>query len=64
VTPLSNDRYVLELPPEEAPERLLQELAPHRVRVVSLNPIRTTLEDYFVQTVSRAAPRETSGPTE
>ncbi len=61
MTALSHNRYTLELAPTEAPERLLQDLSPHGVRVVSLNPIRTTLEDYFVTTVQRAAQRDPSG---
>jgi hypothetical protein len=57
---LSEGRYTLELPATESPEHLIQQLATHGVRVVSLNPIRTTLEDYFVSTVRTAAPRDTS----
>ena len=30
-------------------------------RIESLNPLRDTLEDYFVQQVRAAAPRETAG---
>jgi ABC-2 type transport system ATP-binding protein len=58
MTPLSNQRYTLELPPDEAPDRLIQMLAADGVEVVSLNPIRTTLEDYFVSMVNAAAPRD------
>jgi ABC-2 type transport system ATP-binding protein len=57
---LSEGRYTLELSATESPEHLIQQLATHGVRVVSLNPIRTTLEDYFVSTVRTAAPRDTS----
>jgi ABC-2 type transport system ATP-binding protein len=60
-TPLSDNRYTLELAPTQAPEQLIHELFGHGVRVVSLTPIRTTLEDYFVTTVRGAAPRDTSG---
>jgi ABC-2 type transport system ATP-binding protein len=60
ITPLSNDRYTLELSAVESPERLLHELTSHGVQVVSLNPIRTTLEDYFVTTIGAAAPRDTA----
>jgi ABC-2 type transport system ATP-binding protein len=63
MTALSEGRYTLELAPTESTERLIHELAPHGVKVVSLNPIRTTLEDYFVTTVRGAAPRDTSGIT-
>lgn len=63
MTALAHDRYTLELAPTERPELLLQDLSRHGVQVVSLNPIRTTLEDYFVTTVRAAAPRDTSGIT-
>jgi len=58
MTALSNQRYTLELPPNETPHRLIQTLAADSVEVVSLNPIRTTLEDYFVSMVNAAAPRD------
>jgi ABC-2 type transport system ATP-binding protein len=60
MTPLSNERYTLELSIGESPERIIQELAQHSVHVVSLNPIRTTLEDYFVSSIGAAAPRDTA----
>ena len=61
LTPLTNQRYTLELPPSEPPERLIETLAADGVEVVSLNPIRTTLEDYFVSMVNLAAPRDLDG---
>ena len=61
VTRLADNRYTLELPPTEPPERLIQALAAQGVQVVSLNPVRTTLEDYFVSTVRAAQPRDLSG---
>jgi ABC-2 type transport system ATP-binding protein len=64
MTQLADGRYTLELGPTDRPESLLEELSRHGVRVVSLNPIRTTLEDYFVSTVRAAAPRDTSGIAE
>jgi ABC-2 type transport system ATP-binding protein len=60
VTALSHDRWSLELPPAP-PEAFLAELAGRGIRTVSLNPIRTTFEDFFVQAVGAAAPRDTSG---
>lgn len=60
MTQLSDDRWSLELG-AVAPEPLLQELAHEGAHLVSLNPIRTSLEDYFVKTVGAAAPRDTSG---
>ena len=61
MTALAHGRYTVELPPDLAPERLMPELADAGVQVVSLNPVRETLEDYFVQTVGAAAPRQTGG---
>ncbi len=61
VTALADGRYTLELPADLAPERLMPELAAAGVQVVSLNPLRETLEDYFVQTIGAAAPRQTGG---
>jgi ABC-2 type transport system ATP-binding protein len=61
LTPLTNQRYTLELPPNEPPERLIETLAADGVEVVSLNPIRTTLEDYFVSMVNAATPRDLDG---
>jgi ABC-2 type transport system ATP-binding protein len=57
VTSLSDGRFTLELGPDPPPERLLRELAEQGVRVISLNPVQATLEDYFVRSVASAAPR-------
>jgi len=57
MTVLADGRYTVELPPG-APEATVQALAEAGGRVVSLNPVRQTLEDYFVQHVGRAAARE------
>jgi ABC-2 type transport system ATP-binding protein len=59
LTELARRRYVIELAPEVAPEPFLHELAQRGAAVVSLNPIRETLEDYFVQKVAAATARET-----
>jgi ABC-2 type transport system ATP-binding protein len=61
ITPLAEARYTLELPPTERPERLIHELSIHGVEVVSLNPLRATLEDYFVSIVGAAPPRDLTG---
>jgi ABC-2 type transport system ATP-binding protein len=60
VTSLSHDRYTLELSPADPPEKLIHELTGSGVQVVSLNPVRTTLEDYFVTTVGAAQRRDTA----
>lgn len=59
VIPLSHGRYTLELPPEPAPDALVHELGQYGARVLSLNPVRDTLEDYFVKTVGAATARQT-----
>jgi ABC-2 type transport system ATP-binding protein len=60
ITPLSGDRYTLELSPVESPEKIIHDLTAHGVQILSLNPLRTTLEDYFVSTIGAVAPRDTA----
>jgi ABC-2 type transport system ATP-binding protein len=57
VTPIGDGRFSLELPLATAPEPLIAELVRTGARVISLNPLRETLEDVFIQQV-QAAPRE------
>ena len=52
VTPLGGGRYSLELPATTPPEPLLNELVTTGARLVSLNPVRETLEEFFVQRVN------------
>ena len=55
ITPISDGRYALELPLETAPERLLDELTRQGAKLVSLTPMRQTLEDFFVERVAHEA---------
>ena len=55
VVRIGDGRYSFELPLEPAPERLVAELTAAGAHLVSLNPIRDTLEDIFVKRV-RSAP--------
>jgi ABC-2 type transport system ATP-binding protein len=55
VTPLGERRYSLELPLEPPPELLLSDLISGGAELVSLNPIRDTLEDFFVKKVAGQA---------
>ena len=48
---IDEGRYLLELPYEPPPDRLLAELSAAGAHLVSLNPIRDTLEDFFVRQV-------------
>jgi ABC-2 type transport system ATP-binding protein len=52
VTEISPGRYSLELSLHEPPDRILSELVATGASVVSLNPLRETLEDFFVQRVN------------
>jgi ABC-2 type transport system ATP-binding protein len=51
VTRISEGRYTIELAPDEQPELIISELRSRGGHFVSLNPLRATLEDYFVQQV-------------
>jgi ABC-2 type transport system ATP-binding protein len=61
VIALGADRYTFELSPSNAPEPMLQEIAAAGGHVISLNPFRTTLEDYFVKAVSGSGARDATG---
>jgi ABC-2 type transport system ATP-binding protein len=52
VTEISHDRYALELSLDQAPDRLLADLTAAGASLVSLNPIRDTLEDFFMKQVA------------
>ena len=56
-TCLGPERYALELPLTVSPEHLLADLVATGAALVSLNPLRDTLEDFFVRQVA-AAPGE------
>ncbi len=58
VTPIAHGRFTLELPPNSEPERLIGELRAAGATLVSLNPLRETLEDFFVQQVRAANERQ------
>ena len=49
---IAEGRYALELPLESQPQRMLTELTAAGAMLVSLNPVRDTLEDYFVRQVT------------
>ncbi len=57
VTAISHGRFMLDLPPDSEPETLIAELRGGGASLVSLHPVRETLEDYFVQQVAAAKPR-------
>jgi len=53
-TDLSHGRYALELALDHPPERVMSDLNAVGARLVSINPIRDTLEDFFVRRVAEA----------
>jgi ABC-2 type transport system ATP-binding protein len=60
ITPLSHGRYTIQLAPDDKPDRLMAELGARGASVESLLPLRDTLEDYFVQQIGAATPRQTA----
>jgi ABC-2 type transport system ATP-binding protein len=52
VTEISADRYALELSLDQVPDRILADLTAAGASLVSLNPIRDTLEDFFMKRVA------------
>ena len=52
VTKIGEDRFSFELPLGQPVDRILSEMTAGGASLVSLNPIRETLEDFFVQQVS------------
>jgi ABC-2 type transport system ATP-binding protein len=52
VTEISAGRYSLELSLDQSPDRLLAELTATGATLVSLNPMRDTLEDFFMKRVA------------
>jgi ABC-2 type transport system ATP-binding protein len=59
IVPLAHNRFALELPPDP-PETVIAELTRQRGRVLSLNPVRDTLEDVFVRQIAASQPRNTA----
>ena len=54
ITEIGPGRYTLELPLTQPPEKFLPEIARSGAGIISLNPIRETLEDFFMQRVAEA----------
>jgi ABC-2 type transport system ATP-binding protein len=52
--PIGADRYALDVPLSVPPEQLLAELTAAGAELVSLMPVRETLEDFFVRQVAAA----------
>jgi ABC-2 type transport system ATP-binding protein len=54
VTRLGGNRHELHLPAEQSPERVIADLAATGATLVSINPVRQTLEDVFLERVGGA----------
>lgn len=52
VTTIDDGRYTFDLPLEPGPDRFVSELARGGAALISLNPLRDTLEDFFVRQVT------------
>ncbi len=57
-TQISPGRYAFELPLDQPPERLLPDLAAAGGSLVSINPVRDSLEDFFMQRVAAVGARD------
>ena len=53
-TRIGEGRHALELPLEPSPDRVLADCVAHGGTLVSINPVRDSLEDFFVRQVARA----------
>ena len=56
-TPLGAERYALQLPLSVTLDRVVADLAAQGAQLVSINPVRETLEEFFVRQIG-AAPRD------
>ena len=61
ITKISDGRYSIELPLDVPPDRVLADLTAAGATLVSLNPVRETLEDFFVEKVRAEGPRLSLG---
>ncbi len=57
---MAHGRYAIQIGADQPPEELMAELRSRGVSVESLNPIRDTLEDYFLEQIQAARARETA----
>lgn len=60
-TELGDGRVMLHLSPEAEPDRLLADLTRLGAHIISLNPVRESLEDYFLQAVASTGNRDARG---
>jgi len=58
VTRIGDDRYTFDLPVDPPPDRFVADLSAGGATLLSVNPLRDTLEDFFVKQVSSAEVKE------
>ena len=61
-TTLGEGRYALELSASPPPDQTLAAMIAQGAHLVSLNPVRDTLEDFFVRQVAASTPRSSTPP--
>jgi ABC-2 type transport system ATP-binding protein len=61
-TMVSADRHHMRLPVSASPEQVVSRISAAGGQVLSLTPVRDTLEDFFVEQVRRTAPRDFDPP--
>jgi len=54
---VAENQYAMELPLDPTPDFLLRDLLAEGAHLISLNPLRETLEDYYVAQVQKQQPR-------
>jgi ABC-2 type transport system ATP-binding protein len=52
LTEIAGGRYAMELPPTARPDQVMADLSAAGASVVSINPLRDTLEDFFMRQVA------------
>jgi len=52
ITRIGDDRYVFDLPVDPGPDRFVTDLSAGGATLLSVNPLRDTLEDFFVKQVT------------
>jgi ABC-2 type transport system ATP-binding protein len=57
-TRIGDDRYTFDLPLEPGPDRFVADIAAAGGTLISLNPLRDTLEDFFVRQVEAGRARD------
>ncbi len=62
VTPISDGRYAIDLPAGTRPEPVVADLAAAGALLVSVTPLKTTLEDVFMEAFTATRPEGASHP--